>query len=314
MPTLPTVLMTDCIRSARVGDSHGGAYLVNLQAGSWRKVLDWNDPSISWEGRGSDRGLRGIAFHGGDIYIAASNELFVFDQEFKLKRSFKCRYLGHCHEICVAGDDLYLASTLYDSILRFNIPSGRFTNGWMLRVPPNLPQGSMPKARVYDPEIATGPVPLDSLHMNQVWVENGLIYFCGVRYNRMMVLDPERGMKPHAVVPLWTHNARPFRDGVLCNSTKEDAVAYLDLQGKPLKSFPVPRYDEALLTNKPDGADVARQAFGRGLAVTPEGLIIASSSPSTVTVYDFDSGKVVKSMNLTMDVRNAPHGLAVWPY
>jgi len=327
MPRLPTVLMTDCIRSSNVGDSHGGAYLVDLEAGTWRKVLDWNDPTINWEGRGSNRGLRGIAFHNGEIYIAASDELFVFDQNFKVTRSFKNRYLGHCHEVFLDGDNLYLASTLYDSILRFNIPSGRFTRAWMLRAAVNTAQPGAdpyasplaaaprtPQTLVYSPESPNGPKPNDTLHLNQVWVEAGLVYFSGVRYTRLMCLHPERGLKKHCDIPEWTHNARPFRGGVLCNHTKTDAVAHLDLQGNALKSFPVPRYDEASLTNVPAGKDVARQAFARGLVTTPEGLVIGSSSPSTITVYDFDSGKTVKSVNITMDVRNAPHGLAVWPW
>ena len=58
---LPTVLMTDVIRSARQGDAHGGAYLIDLESGSFDKVLDWNRVEIDWEGRGMGRGLRGIA-------------------------------------------------------------------------------------------------------------------------------------------------------------------------------------------------------------------------------------------------------------
>lgn len=321
MPKLPTVLMTDCIRSANIGNSHGGAYLVNLEAGSWQKVLDWNDQAIDWEGRGSDRGLRGIAFHNGEIYIAASNELFVFGQDFKIKRSFKNRYLGHCHEMFLDGDTLYLASTLFDSILTFDIPSGQFGRAWMFRhlVKKNAeggPGGGPPQVQVmtYDASKEKGPQRGDSTHLNMVWVVQGLIYFSGVRINRMLCIDPTKGIRKHANIPTWTHNARPYRGGVLCNSTANDSICHLDLEGKVLKEFPVPRYDEAALTNKPTGEDVARQAFGRGLVTTEDGLIIGGSSPSTITVHDFESGSKIKSVNITLDVRNAPHGLAVWPY
>ena len=33
-----------------------------------------------------------------------------------------------------------------------------------------------------------------------------------------------------------------------------------------------------------------------------------------MTLYDLDSEKVIASVNLTMDIRNAIHGLEVWPY
>jgi len=32
---------------------------------------------IDWVGRGADRGLRGIVFYDGNIYIAASDEIFI---------------------------------------------------------------------------------------------------------------------------------------------------------------------------------------------------------------------------------------------
>ncbi|MCA9304759.1 MAG: hypothetical protein KC996_11610, partial [Phycisphaerales bacterium] len=91
--TLPTVLMTDVIRSSEQGNSHGGAYLIDLQTGSFDKVLDWNTTDIDWQGRGMGRGLRGICFVGDDVYIAASDELFVFDKEFNQLRSHRCSYL-----------------------------------------------------------------------------------------------------------------------------------------------------------------------------------------------------------------------------
>ena len=39
-----------------------------------RSLLDWNTMGIDWQGRGWDRGLRGIAFDGETVYIAASDE------------------------------------------------------------------------------------------------------------------------------------------------------------------------------------------------------------------------------------------------
>jgi len=38
------------------------------------------------------------------------------------------------------------------------------------------------------------------------------------------------------------------------------------------------------------------------------------SSPSTITLYDLEANQVAASVNLTMDIRNAIHGLEVWPY
>jgi len=35
---------------------------------------------------------------------------------------------------------------------------------------------------------------------------------------------------------------------------------------------------------------------------------------ATISVYDLDAGRMTTSVNLTMDVRNAVHGLEVWPF
>ena len=45
-----------------------------------------------------------------------------------------------------------------------------------------------------------------------------------------------------------------------------------------------------------------------------DSLVAGGSSPSTVSVYDLPRNERALSVNLTMDVRNAIHGLEVWPY
>ena len=82
--TLPRMIATSVVRATNQGESHGGVYLVDLLGGSFEQVIDWNEASISWEGRGADRGLRGIAFHEDLVLLAASDEIFVYDTEFRL--------------------------------------------------------------------------------------------------------------------------------------------------------------------------------------------------------------------------------------
>jgi hypothetical protein len=43
-------------------------------------------------------------------------------------------------------------------------------------------------------------------------------------------------------------------------------------------------------------------------------VVAGGSSPSTVSVYDLAANQRVLSVNLSMDVRNAIHGLEIWPY
>ena len=120
-------------------------------------------------------------------------------------------------------------------------------------------------------------------------------------------------LTPFARLPEGTHNARPFEGGVLCNATDQDCALWCDLQGRPKRRYPIPKYDPRELLAADTPGDHARQGFARGLCVTDD-LLIVGSSPGTVSAFELESGRLVKSVNVTMDVRNAPHGLELWPY
>ncbi len=318
---LPTVLVTEVIRSTHMGQFHGGAHLVNLESGESRKVLSWDDGSIDFEGRGGMRGLRGIAFHNNEIYIAATDELFVFDQDFKQRRSFPCANLTQCHEICTNGETLLITSTKRDAILEFDLTTQAFTVGHLLIGKPVQKQVKRKivteieyRTEQFDPHADNGPPIRDLFHINNVFAENGKVFLGGVRLNDVLELSPDGTTRSMGKVPDWTHNARPFRTGLLYNSTEADAVVWGDKSGKALVSLKIPKYPDAQLVNANLPRDIARQGFGRGLCVTDDGLIVTGSSPSTIAVHDPVARKTIKKVNLTMDVRHAPHGLEIWPF
>ncbi len=322
MPRLPTVLMTVTIRGSKPGESHGGAHLIDLENSTSRPVIDWNPQDISWDGRGAERGLRGAVVRSDEVLIATHNRVLVFDRDFRPLRDYSNRYLGDIHELSLSGSTLHIASTRFDSLLSLDLDSGEFTSGLLFRIPwavnprtTGMPAGPAPPPRimVYNPMRDKGPNAKDTVHLNQVWAEDGRLYFAGVLLRHVLYLE-NGGVRKHAEVPEWTHNARPFKGGVLCNATKQDAVLHVDAKGAPIKQFAVPRYDEGALLNIPESAKAARQGFARGLIATDDGLIIAASSPGTVSVFDYESGAMIRSVNVTMDVRHAPHGLCLWPF
>jgi hypothetical protein len=119
-----------------------------------------------------------------------------------------------------------------------------------------------------------------------------------------------------AELPAGTHNAQPFRDGVLFNDSEADRLRYAGRgDGHEDRAMAVPRYAPRGLENTEfDDARIARQGFARGLAVLSDGVVAGGSSPSTVSVYDLSGNRRLMSVNLSMDVRNAIHGLELWPY
>jgi len=77
----------------------------------------------------------------------------------------------------------------------------------------------------------------------------------------------------------------------------------------------VPAFDESRLTHTDlDDSRIARPGFGRGLCVLGDALVAAGSSPSTIALHDLQQVKTVSVVTLTADVRNAIHGLEVWPF
>jgi hypothetical protein len=303
----PKLLVSSVVRGTRQGDSHGGLYLVDMESGRFEQKLDWNNGAIDFGGRGADRGLRGIAVIGEEIFIAASDELFVFDPDFRIVASYRNPHLKHCHEICEHGSKLWLTSTGFDSVLRLDLATRAFDFGIRL-----LRQAGRLNAMTFDPRKDSASPPSNEYHVNNVHAAEDGIYISG-RHLPALVRLTQSGISVAAPLPAGTHNARPFRGGVIFNDTESDSLAWVTPTGRV--AIPVPRYeDNALLCSDLDESGLARQAFGRGLCPLSDNLVAGGSSPTTVSIYDLSEGRRVMSVNLTMDVRNAAHGLAAWPF
>ncbi len=292
-------------------ESHGGIYLVDLESGETRLVVDWDDADISWEGRGQDRGLRGIALHADHAYVAASDEIFVYDRDFGIVKSFRNPYLKHCHEIHACGTRLLVTSTGFDSVLIFDLLQERFIRGYCIRR-----QAAASLAldfRVFDPGLPGGPAPGDSVHVNNVFQAGHRIGVCGTGLRNLLYIADGR-LVEGPPVPRGTHNARPYGDGILANDTAASRLALFDRNGALVKSIPAVRYreDDLLMAHLP--RDHARQGFTRGLCVAEDDRVIGGTSPSTISLYDLRTSSIVKSVNLTMDIRNSVHGLEIWPH
>jgi hypothetical protein len=304
------LVATSVVRGSHQGESHGGVYLLDLQNLSATQTLDWNTVAIDWAGRGWDRGLRGIAFDDDVVYIAASDELFAYRPDFSLIGSWRNPYLRHCHEITVHERRLYLTSTAFDAVLGFDLDAREFC--WALHIAAHQFQF---KGNGFDPRSPDGPLPLNKLHLNNVHCTTGGMYIAGLKTGGMLLYNGKR-VQMAVELPPGTHNAQPFRDGVLFNDTEADALRYTGRgEGVEDRGFKVPRYPETDLLNRGlDQTSVARQGFARGLCVISPSVVAGGSSPSTISVYDLAANTRLLSVNLSMDVRNAIHGLAVWPY
>jgi len=306
---LPKLIATSVVRGSQQGESHGGVFTVDFESQEGSQHVDWNTDEIDWEGRGADRGLRGITFDGDDIYIAASDELFVYDCDFQMLRSYKNRSLKHCHEIARADRRIFLTSTGFDSLIAFNLDERQFDWAFQLQKPYGKWGGF-----AYDPRAEPGPRPVNDFHINMVFADSTGIYFSGLHTNALLHLNDRMEVQEVCSLPSGVHNARPWRDGVIFNDTASDAVRYVGRDGMQL-AFGIHSYDESEIEFAGvDDSKIARQAFGRGLCPVGERFLAGGSSPSTISLYDVEANMKVGFVNLSMDIRNAIHGLEVWPY
>jgi len=305
-----TLIATSVVRGSHQGESHGGVYLVDLEKQTVQQAIDWNTADINWEGRGADRGLRGIGFDGDTIYIAASDELFAYTPDFELVGSWRNPYLRHCHEIDVFDRSLFLTSTGFDSIQAFHMDRKVFH--WALHIEV---ENYKFRNTIFNPRGDDGPLMLNKMHINNVCCTKGGMYLSGLKTGGMLHYNSKTTLMS-VELPAGTHNARPFRDGVLFNDSEADLLRYSGRgEGQEDRALPVPTYDFKDLTHKNlDDQRIARQGFARGLCVLSERVIAGGSSPSTITLYDLRESRQLMSVNLTRDIRNAIHGLEVWPY
>ena len=306
---LPKLIATSVVRGSEKGQSHGGVYTIDFNSQEVEQHIDWNAGDIDFSGRGWDRGLRGIEFIDQQVWIAASDELFCYSPEFELLGSYRNEYLKHCHEISRRDHLLFLTSTGYDSVLVFNLKTLSFI--WGLYISRN---GDDWTGQRFDPMAKSGPPFSNNYHINMIHVAEAGVYFSGLHTRALLRLSSDMSITKTCSLPEGIHNARPFLEGVIFNDTKSDVIRHVSRNGESIV-LPVPTYNtEELQFHGVDDTKVARQGFGRGLCVVNERLIAAGSSPSTISLYDVGSKERISAVNLTMDIRNAIHGLEVWPF
>ena len=238
----------------------------------------------------SGRGLRGIAIDGETIYFTASDALLAFTPEWELIGSWRCPYLNNAREMCVYERNLYIASTGFDSILAFDLDKQAFH--WAMQVDVERFNYS---GFVYDPMGEKGPLLLNKMDLNSVHANDNGMYISGRKSGGMLLFNGEK-VHMSATLPNGTHNAKPFRDGVLFNDSEAEAVRYASRSGEE---------DRAIKT--PQGA-------GRGLCLINDRIVAAGSSPATIALHDLLESKTLLSAALSEDDRSSIHSLAVWPF
>ncbi len=302
------LLATTVVRGAHRGQRHGALWEVDLDAGEAREAYVHRELGAAFEGRGGDRGLRGIAVAGGRVFVAAAARVLVFDAALGLEGDSACAGLGRLHALMHHGGYVYAVSTAFDAVLAMNAASG----AWVWGVWLEAADGAV-RARVFDPRTWTPPTG-GAAHWNHVApLEDGSGFVVsGLRSTQVLAVRGDT-VEVVAAVPAGTHDVRPWRGGLLMHDTAADRVLWRRAgRGDVAVPIPTPGAGDVDALELSD-ALMARPRFGRGLVPLGGARVAGGWSPARVTTYDLDAGAALDTVVLSRDVRDAVHGLAVWP-
>jgi hypothetical protein len=284
-------------------------------------MLDWNNPAINWEGRGGDRGIRGLAFWGDTLYAVAGNELFAFKQDEFSSRSpwairpvasYTTRYMKLTHETWRHRDKLYICSGGADAILVFDLVAKDWTYSWYHN------KYSHPQTYWFNPNTDDEPYanPTEGfMHLDSVYADDNYMWYSGAFTDSLWrknlspwFLDKSETTR-FKLVYNDTHNARPYRGGFLYNLSRHSKTVY-EVDGMVVDEWDTPHSPLEQLHHTHLPADHAVQGYTRGM-VTYGDYVITGTSPAAINVFKIGQKKPVKTVNLSKDLRNSICGMVL---
>jgi len=340
MNKLPIVIATSIVRTSGLNEPHGFLYVVDLKTKKVTRTIEWNDPEIDFAGRGRQQGLRGIAFYNDKIYIGTGFKILEFSKDFDLLASYQNQYLIDIHEMIVVENQLLVVSSGYDAVIYFDLNTKLFTKAYAVDVKDfsfkkNLFYRFFNKYApywlslnksienyplyVFDPEtpnqIKGTSFKPHRIHFNTVSMSKSGMCVSGTLSNYQFLITKEEISK-YATIPLVTHNVLNFEnDTILYNSTAKEEVVWSHRTGWVIKRFKNPTPDPIKLQNMPTDSKLAKVGWARGLCWTSDfKYIISGTSPASIMVYEKETGKLLRHIILSYDVRNAIHGLEIFPF
>ena len=175
------LVATSVVRGSRQGDSHGGVYVIDPESHLVGQPIDWNTVDIDWRGRGWDRGLRGIAFDGDIVYIAASDECIRLVARFRADRLVAQPLPQALSRNRNLGTQTFSDVDRLRQYPGFNLDEKRFD--WAMHV-----QSRADRFRpvTFDPMSDSGPLMLNKLHLNNVHCEQEGMYISGLKSGGML--------------------------------------------------------------------------------------------------------------------------------
>lgn len=284
--------------------------MLDLDARAPLRSMEYSESEIDWTGSTGGRGLRGAAFDGDTVYVATGAEILALTPKLSIVDTISSPYLLSLQGLCVYERMLYAVSATYDSVLGYDLDRKVFT--WAINI---ARRGNRFGVSSFDPAGEQGPLPLNGLHLQSVYCDQGGMYLSGLKSGGLLHFNG-KDIRMAVELPANARDARPFRNGVIFNDSDASALRYTGRgDGQEDRAFRTRRRDTASLSHVESIEDgIIQNGFARGLCVLSDRVVAAGSSPARINLYDLAENDVLGSVDMTVDARETLYTIASWPF
>ena len=271
--------------------------------------------------RGNSRGGKGIVISGNELFVGTYHSILVFDLNLNFKRKITNNLFVNIHEMCLAGENIWVSSTAIDAAVLVNREGLSLKSWWpreerLLQERYGLCPMDIDKNR--DNRLAHVHADLSSqphhTHLNAVVKSCENTYVLLNKQGVIVQIEPEVKIILEDPFIRGAHSPVISSDGkqlLLCSSFRKSIVVYDLVSGKLVKQIDLLNFAEIadLYLAHPD-QPFNKSIFVRGLEILDDRRILVGIAPASILEVDTEESRLLDFYKYSGDVGDAVHGLA----
>jgi len=274
--------------------------------------------------RGNSRGGKGMLISGNDLFVGTYHSLLVFDLDMNLQRKITNNLFVNIHEICGAGENIWVSSTAIDAAILVN-RQGVTLQSWWPR-----------EERLLQERYGLHPMDIDKnrdnrlvhlhteastrehhTHLNSVFTSGRNTYVLLNRQGAIIKIEPDVKIILEGSLIRGAHSPMISEDGnqlLLCSSLHKSIVIYDLAAGKLVKQIDLLTFKEiADLYHAHPDQPFNQSIFVRGLEMIDTRRVLMGIGPAAILEVDIHEGRLLDFYQYSGDVGDAVHGLVGLP-
>jgi hypothetical protein len=285
-----------------------------------------SDPDIAVDPnpRGNSRGGKGIINDDDEIFVGTYHSILVFDPGLNLKRRITNNLFVNIHEMCFAGEHIWVSSTTIDCAIKVT-RDGKTVKTWWPRenpllqkkfglTPMDLDKSADNRLRHVDAELSTSQ---SHTHLNSVITCGAHTYVLLNRMGVLVQIEPELQVVLDDQLLRGAHSPAITADGtrfIVCSSFNHALMIYDRMRGTQINKIDLLEFREIqkLKLQSPD-QPFNKSIFVRGLEILDDDRVLTGIAPAGILEIDIEHNKLLDFYQYSSDVGDAIHGLVHIP-